>query len=222
MCHHHSADAKPTPHRRGAYSGYLPMNSAEHAATTAGQQQQPASSTAAAPPAGIPADWVAPWAAGTLFFSKVTPRSWRHVHSQGASVGNGFLASVVDSADVFMGGVFNAIDSRGWCTDPSEACYLSAIPQTRNADCWYRRCNESARARIPALVSALDLDDAGPRPDDAFALDTARAAYFARRTREVAAPGPAGGSCTAAVERRTFAHRTRPGLLVTVSAALPA
>ena len=57
------------------------------------------SAGAGQPPAGIPADWMAPWAAGTLFFSKVTPRSWRHVHSQGASVGNGFLASVVDSGE---------------------------------------------------------------------------------------------------------------------------
>jgi len=60
---------------------------------------QSAAAAAGQPPAGIPADWVAPWAAGTLFFSKVTPRSWRHVHSQGASVGNGFLASVVDSGE---------------------------------------------------------------------------------------------------------------------------
>ena len=114
-----------------------------------------------------------------------------------------------------MGGVFNVIDSKGWCTDPSEACYLSAIPQARNANCWYRRCNESARARIPAMVSALDVDDAGPRPDDAFALDTARAMYLARRAREVVAPGLRGSNCTAVVERRTFAHRTRPELLVT-------
>ena len=114
-----------------------------------------------------------------------------------------------------MGGVFNVIDSRGWCTDPSEACYLSAISQARNADCWYRRCNESARARIPALVSALDVDDAGPRPDDAFALDTVRAMYLARRTRDVVVPGPKGSNCTAVVERRTFAHQTRPELLVT-------
>lgn len=121
------------------------------------------------------------------------------------------------SADVFLGGVFNVIDSRGWCTDPSEACYLSAIPQARNANCWYRRCNESARARIPALVSALDLDDTdtGPRPDDAFALDTVRAMYLARRTRDVVVPGPKGSNCTAVIERRTFAHRTRPSLLVT-------
>eukprot|EP01046_Picozoa_sp_COSAG06_P070236 COSAG06_NODE_19548_length_833_cov_1.478202_1_plen_149_part_10 len=111
------------------------------------------------------------------------------------------------TADVFLGGVFNVIDSRGWCTDPSEACcYLSAIPQARNANCWYRRCNESARARIPALVSALDLDDTdtGPRPDDAFALDTVRATYLARRTRDVVVPGPKGSKCTAVIERRTF------------------
>ena len=66
--------------------------------------------------------------------------------------------AVVDSDVVYMGGLYNRIDSRGWCTTPEDACYLKVLSQKENAHCWYRRCNETARARIPALVSAVDAD----------------------------------------------------------------
>ncbi|ELR20704.1 glycosyl hydrolase family 65 central catalytic domain containing protein [Acanthamoeba castellanii str. Neff] len=62
---------------------------------------------APSPPLGIPADWVGPWKQGDLLFGTDEPQQ---TYRQ-AVVGNGYMATVVGSPDIYVSGVFNGEES---------------------------------------------------------------------------------------------------------------
>jgi len=61
------------------------------------------SCAAPTPPLGIPADWLEPWQQGDLLFGTAEPQE---TYRQ-AVVGNGYMATVVGSPDIYVSGVFN-------------------------------------------------------------------------------------------------------------------
>lgn len=79
----------------------------------------PSAASAPSPPVGIPQDWVAPWREGDLLFGTAEPQeTFRQVTSTivghvsdlllnkrtQAYMGNGYMATVVGSTDIYVSG----------------------------------------------------------------------------------------------------------------------
>ena len=134
----------------------------------------------------VPADWVAAVARGDMLVHAGAEALDRRLLPD---IGNGFLATIAGSRNVYLAGVFNLVPAGEY---------------------------EPFRARLPGLAAmSLDTSEGKPEPPGIYslsgvtALDMARAAYLQRKTVAVS------DMCTVAVEQRTYAHRSQLALLVT-------
>jgi hypothetical protein len=106
----------------------------------------------------VPAEWLPAYQNGSLFFT-ANPPDWRNpeaVVRNGTAVGNGFVATLVDSDTVHIGGLYGAISSHihgGW------------------------RANQSARAKIPATSSSIDFANASSG-HSVYAMDAKQAVFL--------------------------------------------
>ena len=150
-----------------------------------------AAAAAAPTPPPHPPEWSAGVAEGSILLAPTMPdfRDQLAVLYYSAPVGNGLVATVVDSDRVFLGGVYNAfLETQGrW--HPS-------------FDGW--RVNGTSRATIPATTTAIAPQNATA---SVFALDVRRGVLLARY-----ALGP---SRCLHLERRVFSPRLGAPLLVT-------
>ena len=156
----------------------------------ASHQRMKALSSLAALPAAPP-EWAAGVAEGSLMLaaSMPDPDDQLAVLYYSAPIGNGLVATVVDSDKVFLGGIYNSFNEVPGKWHPS-------------FDGW--RVNGTARATLPATTSAIAPANVSA---SVFALDVRRGVLLARYSL-----GPAG---CAEVERRVYAPRLGSPLLVT-------
>jgi hypothetical protein len=105
----------------------------------------------------IPPAWLPGILNGSLFATTSAP-SWldpEAVLRNGTSVGNGFVASIVDSDTIYIGGVY------------------AVIPDIHNG--W--RANQSARAKIPSTSTSIDVAES---QSSVYALDARGGMYLAQ------------------------------------------
>jgi hypothetical protein len=136
-------------------------------------------------PASIPKDWQAACESANLFFSP------DQSGGLAPEVGNGYIATVVQTTTIFAAGLFNGPAS-GTSKRARIAPYSAVVS-----------CGTSADAAVESA------DAPGGR-----ALDVQHAAFLQRRTLHCAAAPTDATACTIQVDERWFAPLHQPSLLV--------